>query len=434
MENFENDLLFSNAFHHSGIGMALVGLDGKWLKVNHAMCKLTGYDEEELLQITFKDITHPDDLQIDLTHVNELIRGESRSYQMVKRYFHKNGQVITVLLTSSIVCDQENKPLFFISQIQDITEQKKSETELKLFAKVLEATQQGVAITDADEKIIYVNEGFTKITGYSFDEVKGRSPSMLQSGKHENPFYREMWMNLLTNGYWQGEICNKDKSGHTYTEWLNISNLTDGKGKTTHYVAVFSDISPLKEAENQLKEMNKQLNRLSTLDGLTGIPNRRAFDDRLSSEREKALQWNKPLSIILLDIDFFKLYNDTYGHLSGDDCLKKAAAAMERKAVEFSGFIARYGGEEFVVILTDTTLEESDIAAEEIRKSVENLKIPHLRSQISEYVTISAGLATLLPNNQGYTEEDLIDLADSALYEAKKAGRNQLKISTTISI
>ncbi|KMY54532.1 hypothetical protein AC623_11905 [Bacillus sp. FJAT-27231] len=434
MENFQSDVLFSNAFQHSGIGMALVGLDGKWLKVNHAICQLTGYTEYELLAITFKEITHPEDLEIDLSHVNELIQGKKSSYQMEKRYFHKKGHVITVLLTASIVCDKANHPLFFISQIQDITARKKYETELKLFAKVLETTQQGVIITNADESIMYVNNGFTRITGYTFDEVKGQNLSILQSGKHGEAFYREMWMNLLTNGYWEGEVCNKNKFGCTYPEWLTISSLTDETGQASHYVAVFSDISTLKETETKLKAMNEQLNRLSSLDGLTSIPNRRTFDQRIAAERKKAIQWNKPLSLLLLDIDFFKAYNDTYGHLSGDDCLRRVAFIMEQKAKEFSGFIARYGGEEFAIIFPDLSAEKSVLAAEEVRKSVEKLNIPHVQSKISDYVTVSAGLATVDPAKQDYTIEDLIELADQALYEAKKAGRNQLKISRGITI
>ncbi|HEY9578053.1 MAG TPA: diguanylate cyclase, partial [Pseudobacillus sp.] len=375
-----------------------------------------------------------EDLQIDLSHVNKLIRGKENSYQMEKRYFHKKGHIITVLLTASIVYGAANSPPFFISQIQDITARKKFETDLKLFAKVLETTQQGVAITDADENIIYINNGFTRITGYRFDEVQGKNPTILQSGKHEESFYREMWMNLLTNGYWEGEIWNNDKFGNTYPEWLNISALTDETGQATHYVAVFSDVSKLKETENKLKEINEQLNKLSTLDGLTGIPNRRMFDKRIIAEREKAIKWNKPLSLVLLDIDFFKLYNDTYGHLSGDDCLRAVAAKMEQKAQEFSGFIARYGGEEFVVILPDTTAEESWIIAEEIRRSVENLEMPHSQSKVSEYVTISAGLTTIAPNQDHYSVAELIKLADQALYEAKKAGRNRLKVSNGLPI
>ncbi|UAT29175.1 diguanylate cyclase [Bacillus badius] len=429
MKNFDSDVLFSNAFQHSAIGMALVGLDGRWLKVNHALCELIGYAEEELLQVTFKDITHPDDLESDLSHVNELIQGKKSSYQMVKRYFHKDGSIITVLLTASIVCDEDHHPLFFISQIQDITEQKKVESELKLFAKVLETTQQGVIIADADEKITYVNEGFTKITGYSFEEVKGQHLKLLPSGDHDESFLREMWMNLLTNGYWEGVISNKDKFGNTYTQWLNIGTLKDETNKTTHYIAVFSDVSKLKKAKNKLKEINKQLNQLSAIDELTGIPNRRTFDEKLSAELKKATQWHKPLSVVLLDVDFFKTYNDTYGHLKGDTCLRTAAAAMEKKVAEFSGILARYGGEEFIAILPDMPPKESCIAAEEIRKSVEKLKIPHGKSKAGEFVTTSAGLITVLPGKHHYAPDDLIHLADQALYEAKEAGRNQLRVA-----
>ena len=196
------------------------------------------------------------------------------------------------------------------------------------------------------------------------------------------------------------------------------------------------DLSRLKQAEEQLKkekekaeELAQMLLTLSSQDGLTGIANRRHFDDFLAKEWNRALRSRKPLSLILCDIDHFKAYNDCYGHQQGDKCLLRIAHTLDQYARRGGDLAARYGGEEFAIVLPETNLSNAAEIAEQIREAVENIAMPHAASQTSNVVTVSFGVATIIPNRNRQSRM-LVALADKALYEAKQKGRNRIVSST----
>lgn len=303
----------------------------------------------------------------------------------------------------------------------------------ELLGKVIDATTQGVTITDADGTILYVNKAFMEITGFSEKEVIGQNPRILKSGIHKASFYRHLWTSLITKGYWQGEIWNKNKLGVAYPEWINITAIRDDSGKIENYVAVFSDITELKKIEKELVEVNESLSKLTNLDGLTGIANRRAFNEKLKYEWKRSRRSKSPLSLVMLDIDYFKRFNDTYGHQQGDECLKQVAMVLEATVTRTGDLVARYGGEEFVVILPDTDQNGGRKIAEELRRSIEALKIPNEKSSVVPYVTISVGVSTYYPTTRGLTHDKYVELTDNALYEAKKQGRNRVQVADIIS-
>ncbi len=177
----------------------------------------------------------------------------------------------------------------------------------------------------------------------------------------------------------------------------------------------------------ELEEANRQLKRLTVIDGLTGISNRRHFDEFLEIEWRRNLRYNKKISLILGDIDYFKFYNDTYGHQAGDNCLKKAASVIEKAAKRVGDLAARYGGEEFALILSDTDSAFAAEIAGEVNKSVASLRIPHSGSKTDDIVTMSLGAATTIPSN-GKSPKELIEAADEALYRAKENGRNRVEV------
>ncbi len=181
----------------------------------------------------------------------------------------------------------------------------------------------------------------------------------------------------------------------------------------------------LQESQQRLAAANKILQELSSLDGLTGIPNRRRFDEILSQEWQRAMRHSSSLSLVMLDIDFFKLFNDTYGHQQGDDCLKQVASCLEKSLARETDFIARYGGEEFAAILPETGVKGALKIAETMRKNVQELKIPHEKSKVIKYVTISLGVATAVPERDS-KPDSLVLTADQSLYYAKEKGRNQV--------
>ncbi len=195
-------------------------------------------------------------------------------------------------------------------------------------------------------------------------------------------------------------------------------------GSVIGMVAHFKDITERKYAENMLKEANQRLERLSASDGLTQVANRRCFDQTLTREWNRLRRMQEPLSLIMCDVDFFKLFNDTYGHQGGDDCLKAVAGALSATANRGGDCIARYGGEEFAVILPSTPADGALYVAENIRQAVERLAIAHAKSQAAPYVTLSLGVATAVPSETGGPEQ-LIKCADTALYTAKSSGRNR---------
>ena len=219
--------------------------------------------------------------------------------------------------------------------------------------------------------------------------------------------------------------CRLKRKDNSYVWALCYAKAThDESGRMDGFNGFSIDIRETVRAENGLKKANERLKLLSVIDGLTQIPNRRRFDEYLTSEWKRYCREKGHISLILCDIDFFKFYNDSYGHQSGDDCLKEVARAIHESARRSVDLVARYGGEEFVVVLPGTKLENAMIMAEKVRKNVKNLKIEHIKSKVHDYVTLSLGVAAMVPGNDNSAEE-LVAQADQALYEAKKNGRNQ---------
>jgi diguanylate cyclase (GGDEF)-like protein/PAS domain S-box-containing protein len=297
------------------------------------------------------------------------------------------------------------------------------EQQSRLYAKVIENTLQAILITDADAMIIYANEAFLKQTGYVIHELLGQTPRILKSGKQDNQFYHDLWAELLETGQWQGELWNQDKSGDLYFEILSISAIKDEQGITTNYVAISSDITSHILEKEKLEEVNEVLQQLSSTDGLTLIANRRYFDESLEREWRRAIRKKSELSLVMVDIDYFKAFNDTYGHLSGDQCIKNVAQVLHSSIHRSGDLAARFGGEEFIILLPDTDILGATKVARIIRATVEALEIPHSGSSINDYVTVSVGVATIKPALEN-NSRDLVYAADQALYESKQNGRN----------
>ncbi len=304
--------------------------------------------------------------------------------------------------------------------IQEIKERQKVEEKLRLMAAVIENTAEGVIITDTQGNIQIVNKSFTKITGYSEREALGNTPRLLRSGRHNEHFYNNMWRQINETGFWVGEFWNKRKNGSIYPQKTSISPVMDANGKLSHYAGIFLDITDRKIVEDELR-------KLSTTDGLTDVSNRRNFDFTLDMEWKRTRRDKTPLSLLMIDIDRFKLYNDTYGHLAGDKCIQSVANSLKGFANRPGDLVARYGGEEFTVLLPGVDRLNAETIAQSIRSHIEFLEIPHPTSGVSKFVSISAGVATVSIDH-GATPSELVELADKALYQAKRAGRNRIYV------
>ncbi|MDM8523824.1 diguanylate cyclase [Desulfococcaceae bacterium HSG8] len=312
-----------------------------------------------------------------------------------------------------------------ISLEQEIAERELAEKELRKLYRAVECSASSVVITDSDGAIEFVNPAFCRVTGYSAQEAIGQNPRVLKSGEHPPEFYQEMWAAISGGRDWKGELTNKRKNGDIYWEHVSISPIENSEGRITHYVGIKDDITRLKQTQDALLKANQELERLASADGLTQIANRRRFDEYLQQEWNRQVREQLPLSLILCDIDFFKNYNDTYGHPAGDDCLYRIAQAIDGAARRPADLAARYGGEEFVMVLPNTDAEGATEVAGSIQDAVSRLNIPHAASSVSSCITLSIGVSCTIPMGTG-SPDMLINAADQALYEVKKQGRNAI--------
>ena len=312
----------------------------------------------------------------------------------------------------------DGSPQRCIGTVQDITLLKQAEDEIRIAATAFES-QEGMVITDADKKILRANPAFTRITGYTFDEVMGRTPALLKSGRHDEAFYQAMWENITAKGSWQGEIWNRRKSGEVYPEWLTITAVKDGAGQITHYIGALTDITLRKSAEDEIRN-------LAFYDPLTRLPNRRLLFDRLHQALASSARNGRQGALLFLDLDHFKTLNDTLGHDVGDLLLQHVAQRL-CTCIREGDTVARFGGDEFVVMLVDlsTIHEQSVVQAQTVgEKILAALSQPYDLSGHEYRSTASVGI-TFFSNHQA-TPHELLKQADLAMYSAKATGRNTL--------
>lgn len=336
------------------------------------------------------------------------------------------NQELQQYLADGSVCDVEifsgslpiaQSSLLYVF-VNDITERKKTLKELQISAIVFEA-QEGMIISDANNRILRVNHAFTKITHYTAEEVIGKNPSILRSGLHNNEFYTAMWESIKNTGAWKGETWNKNKHGELYLQYLNITAVHDSEGRVTNYVATFTDVT-------QSKKDAEKIEWLAYYDPLTGLSNRVQLYERLKCALSSSKKTGRKGALLFLDMDHFKNLNDTLGHDKGDLLLQMVAQRLE-SCVCRDDTVARLGGDEFVVILED--LSETDDDAISQTEMIGNriltaLNQPYLLNTYYYHITPSIG-ATLF-NIDELSVDELIKQADIAMYQAKASGRNTL--------
>ena len=282
-------------------------------------------------------------------------------------------------------------------------------TELKLAQRVFDESGQGIIITDAQRIILRVNQSFLRITGYTTDDVLGKTPNILNSGKQDAQFYAKMNNQLAQTGTWQGEVWNRNKDGALYPEWLIINVLKNAQDEITHYIGIFDDMTEKKDFETRLVH-------LANYDVLTQLPNRHLMQAQTESLINQAKQKQQNLALLFVDLDKFKFINDSLGHPVGDMVLQEVAHRFKREITP-AMMLARWGGDEFVVVLPDC---DSMQAAEIAKKLIDSLQRPFNIDGSRYHLAMSVGIA-LYPHN-GQTVEHLLRAADTAMYQAKHTG------------
>lgn len=383
--------------------------------------EIYGFAEDELVnrQEAWDARVHPDDLAQLVAEREAHLAGRKPVYVNERRMQCKDGSWKWILSRGMVVeRDAQGKPLRMIGTHNDITERHQREEALRLAATVFDTVDEAVVVTNLDNQIVSVNPAFTTITGYLPEEVIGKNPKLLASGMHSPEFYQGMWEKLIASGNWHGEIRNRDKSGRLFVEWLSIKQVRNDKGLPTHYVAVFSDITERKAAEERMRH-------LAHYDVLTGLPNRTLFSDRLQQSIAKARRDKTRLALMFIDLDMFKPVNDLYGHHVGDLLLKEVAGRLRGCLRRESDTVVRMGGDEFVVILPEIESAQDAITVAEMIL----LALNQAFEIAGHTLHISSSIGIACYPEHGRDEKHLLKQADDAMYRAKEGGRNRMVLA-----
>ncbi len=411
----------------------LVYQDNKIVYINDKSEQLLQLRTEEIIGKPIFDFILPDFHSIIKERIQKLSSGDKEVVRMeLKIRGHQNK--ILDIETTSVTIDYNNKPAVEVF-LRDVTSRKKLEEESRKkedrYRFITENTTDMITFINPQGVYEYISPSCVQLVGYDQKELLD---------KNIFDFFHPDEMEAISQFFYEAK-SNLDFASfpHRYKKkdgsylWLetNARTIRSDKKVLEGIVSVSRDITERVEKEKSLLESNEILRYLSNYDGLTDIPNRRYFEQKLQEVWQGTMSHSMPLSILMVDIDNFKKFNDHYGHQEGDRCVKEIAKAIKETLKRPGDFVARYGGEEFIILLPNTESIGAAFIGESLLQNVKNLKLETEASEVSNYVTISIGCATAVPTDQQKPEE-LIKLADEALYSAKEAGKNRVKVGTTI--
>ncbi len=421
-EIFQLKERYQHLFNNSPDAYLLFSLDeGVFIDCNHAAETMLRGTREQIIGIS-PDSLSPEfqpDGRSSLESVPEKISAVFEKGRHIFEWVHRrfDGEDFWAEVSISFTRLGNQKVLF--TAWRDISDRKSAEKTMRI-ASVVFDTHEAIMITDARANIIKVNQAFQDITGYSAEEVLGKNPRILNSGRQDRAFYEAMWQDLLNKGSWTGEVWDKRKNGQIYPKWLTITAVKDNAGITTEYVAIFSDITARKKAEEQIYS-------LAYYDTLTKLPNRRFLLDRLRQAQSVSARSKHYGALMFLDMDRFKTLNDTLGHDVGDLFLIEIAIRLQ-KCVREVDTIARIGGDEFVVLIeeispiSEESYQKVALIAEKIRAS---LSAPYQLKGHEHHSSPSIGVTLYLGHDE--VLESILKQADMAMYQTKEAGGNAFR-------
>jgi diguanylate cyclase (GGDEF)-like protein/PAS domain S-box-containing protein len=372
------------------------------------------------------------DLWLKLVHSEDVDRvleelktshSESRSFSTIYRLKAKHGEWHYFHDEARVVHDAEGKPLYLQGMMLDITDRKIAEQELRVAATAFDS-HDPMLVTDANQMILKVNRAFTEVTGYCVDEVLGKTPSIFKSDRQDERFYKAMWDKLSQDHYWQGEIWNRRKSGEVYPERLTITAVMDDAGSVTNYVAVFTDITQHKKAE-------ETIHNLAFYDALTKLPNRRLLLDRLKQAMITSERKNCQGALLIINLDDFKSLNDTRGHEIGDLLLVEIAKRIQ-SCIHADDALARLGSDEFAVLFDtlNVEVEQAALQAASVAERIHHaIKQPFALRGQTHYCKACIGISIFRGNEVSF--EEILKRTDAALFQAKETGRDKIHFFDT---
>ena len=385
---------------------------GQMLLANQPLLKFIGRTREAVLgqrRETFLPLR--DAILQSEVDAQVLRTGESVT---LEEQFHVGGeQGAVAFLTRKFPLHDAQGQVFGVGGIStDITDIKDKQRQTLLSESVFMTAAEAIIVTDAHTRIIRVNPAFSKQSGFSESSVLGHKTNVLKSGRQEAHFYQAMWQTLAEQGRWAGEISNRTSEGGFYTVWSNINAVQDEQGRIIHYIAIQTDLTPLRALQSQMLQM-------ASFDSLTGLPNRALFNDRIGQLIAFTQRRQQSFALLFIDLDHFKEVNDSLGHQVGDELLKMIAKRLQA-VVRVEDTVARMGGDEFVVLLPMADRQGAELVAENL---LAQLRLPMTLGQSVLYQPMASAGIALFPQD-GNTPDLLLRNADMAMYEAKLAGRN----------
>jgi diguanylate cyclase (GGDEF)-like protein/PAS domain S-box-containing protein len=408
-ESARNELFLKRASD----GIHVLNAKGNVVEASDSFCAMLGYTKVEMLGMSIADLDarwNRGELESGIARLIAL--GSAVTFETVHR--HRSGRLFDVEV-SAVAIELDGEQLLYNSA-RDITERKRQLEAIRQAAGVFGNAHDGIIICDPEQRIVDVNPAFSRVTGYAKEEVVGRRPGFLASGRHDAAFYRAMQRSLKDRDFWEGEIWNRRRDGELYLERLYIAAIRDTSGTVGQYIGMFSDVT-------ELRLQHEQLELLAHHDALTGLPNRVLLSDRMSQAIAKSRRSGKLMAVCYLDLDGFKAINDRFGHEAGDTLLIEVARRL-KDAARGEDTVARLGGDEFVLLLASLgSIEQGQRA---IVRMMEAIKPPLVLLDREISVTASLG-ATIFPDDSA-DPDSLLRHADQAMYLAKQSGKNCFKL------
>ncbi|WP_395554579.1 putative bifunctional diguanylate cyclase/phosphodiesterase [Pseudomonas aeruginosa] len=368
---------------------------------------------------TWKKRLHPEEYATVLEAHRNHLQGLTDNLDHIYRLRHKDGDYRWIHSRGRVLRDALGKPLHYTGVARDITLQRLKEDHLRQAAAVFDSTREGVLVTDAQAVIVHVNPSFERITGYRSEDVLGKTPAILRSGRQDQAFYQRLWLALREQDVWSGEIWNRRKSGEIYPQWLHIRAVRNDQGQLTHYVGVFSDLSSIKRSENEL-------DFLAHHDSLTGLPNRVLLRERIEQALENGKDRTVAGALLLIDLDHFKHINDSLGHTTGDMLLKEVSKRLQHQLDERC-LLSRLGGDEFAILVEN---DDPEAVARLSQRILDGFNAPF--DIHCQPIYISASLGVSLYPEDASDVDHLMQHADAALFQAKDSGRNAYAFYTRV--